>query len=781
MKRLIVYTLVLSASAFRLSAADVKPAIAPDAQLEARIEKQLSGMSLDDKVGQMVQLTFDAFKYTRRADGKGAEINKAFMDSVFRNYKIGSVLNKPFDLASTKEEYQEYIRLIQKLSLKYSGIPCVYGLDQNHGPSYIQGGTMFPQNINVAASFNPEIARRAAEITAYETRAGSVAWTFSPTLDLSRDPRWPRQWEDYGEDAYLSSVMAAAAVRGFQGDDPNHIDNYHIASTPKHYMGYGVPVSGKDRTPAVISPEDLREKHFAPFRSAIEAGALTVMVNSGSINGVPVHASRELLTGWLKEGLNWDGMIVTDWADINNLYTREKVAKDKKDALCVGINAGIDMIMEPYQCDVEKLIKELVSEGKIPQSRIDDAVRRVLRLKFRLGLFDSPLTKPKDYPAFGSSAHAEVALRAAEESMVLLKNNKVGDRPLLPLPKGTKILLTGPNANRMRCLNGGWTYSWQGKGADELAGSYNTVYEALCNKFGKENVTLEQGVSYDENGSYDAELQPEIHKVVEAAAGADVIIACIGENSYCETPGNLSDLNLSENQRNLVKALKGSGKPVVLLLNEGRPRIVRDIEPGASAIVDMMLPGNYGGDAIANLLAGDANFSGRLPMTYPKEQQSLINYDYKPSQEVDKMQGAYDYTAVVSVQWAFGYGLSYTDFAYSNFHVNKSHFKDGDVLEFKVDVKNTGARAGKESVLLFSSDLVASVTPDVRRLRAFEKIFLEPGETKTVVLRLPARSLAFVGADGKWRLEEGDFRLQAGNQVLTVTCDETKVWDEPNI
>ena len=474
------------------------------------------------------------------------------------------------------------------------------------------------------------------------------------------------------------------------------------------------------------------------------------MVNSGMVNGVMTHANHELLTVWLKEQLGWDGMILTDWADIDNLYNRDKVAKDKKEAIKMAINAGIDMSMDPYSLQFCDILKELVEEGSVPMSRIDDAVRRILRMKFRLGLFGTPYTDPKEFTEFASSGHAEVALHAAEESMVLLKNDGT-----LPLKKGTKILLTGPNANSMRCLDGGWSYSWQGDIADMCASQYNTIFEA--------------------------EAKPEIDKAVAAASKADVIVACIGENSYCETPGNISDLTLSKNQRDLVKALAQTGKPIVLILNEGRARIIADIEPLANAVTDIMLPGNYGGDALANLLAGAANFSGRLPFTYPKEVHSLITYDYKPCQEVDKMAGAYDYDAVVSVQWPFGYGKSYTTFKYSNLKVDKAEFTSDDQLTFTVDVQNTGSASGKESVLLFSSDLVASVSPDVRRLREFTKIELAPGETKTVQLSIKASDLAFVGADGKWILEEGEFRIQIGTETVMLNCTETHKWDTPNI
>jgi beta-glucosidase len=658
------------------------------------------------------------------------------------------------------------IGTIQDLSMKEIGIPCVYGLDQNHGTTYTLDGVLFPQNINIGASFNPQLTYDAATVTAYETRAGNCPWTYSPTVDMARDPRWPRVWENYGEDCLVNAIMGSAAVRGFQGDDPNHIDANHIAVSVKHYLGYSMARTGKDRTPAYISPTDLREKCFAPYKACVEAGALTVMVNSGSINGTPVHANKELLTTWLKDDLNWDGMLVTDWSDINNLYTREHVAANKKDAIAIAINAGIDMAMEPYSLDYCDLLKELVNERRVPMSRIDDAVRRVLRLKYRLGLFDTPNTRPEDYPEFASVDHKDVALRAAEESEVLLKN-KDG---ILPIARGKKILVTGPNANSMRCLNGGWSYTWQGHLADRYAEAYNTVYEAICNKFGAENVSLEQGVTYVAEGSYELENEPQIDRAVAAAANADVIVACIGENSYCETPGNLSDLALSENQRNLVKALAQTGKPIVLILNEGRPRIINDIEPLAQGIINILLPGNYGADALANILAGDTNPSARMPYTYPRYQAELTTYDYRVSEETDKMEGAYDYDAVISVQWPFGYGQSYTTFAYSNLTCSRSEFTADDDITLTVDVTNTGSVAGKEVVMLYSRDMVASIVPENRRLRAFTKVSLDPGQTQTVTLTIKGSDLAFVDASGQWTLEPGDFRLQIGPLTTTLTA-----------
>ena len=755
------------------------PVIKSDPKIEAQVEQTLKKLTLEEKIGQMMELVTDLFGAN---DKNGVfYIDEHKTDSILSRYKIGSILNAPNTCAPTAKQWEKYIAQIQKISMKRIGIPCVFGLDQNHGSTYTQGGTLFPQNINVAATFNREIARRSAEATAYETRAVSIPWTYSPTVDLGRDARWPRIWENFGEDCYLSSEMGKAMVYGFQGEDPNNIDQYHIATSMKHFMGYGVPWTGKDRTPAYISPADLREKHFAPFLAGLKAGALTVMVNSASVNGMPMHANKDILTGWLKEETGWDGVLITDWADINNLYTREMVAKDKKDALRIAINAGIDMIMEPYSCDACGYLVELVKEGKIPMSRIDDACRRVLRMKYRLDLFKNPTQKLKNYPKFGGKEFAKLALEGATESMVLLKNEKLQEgNPVLPLTKGKKILLTGPNANQMRCLNGGWSYTWQGHRTDEFAGKYNTIYEAFCNEYGKENVILNQGVTYNEKGKYWEENEPQIQEAVAAAKDADVIVACIGENSYTETPGNLTDLWLSENQRNLVKALAQTGKPVILVLNEGRPRLIADIEPLAQGIIDILIPGNMGGDALANLVSGKSNFSGKMPYTYPKEINSLANYDFKKSEEVGTMEGAYDYNAKITQQWGFGYGLSYTSYKYSNLKVSQSDFRHGDIIKVSVDVKNTGKVAGKESVLLFSSDLIASIVPDGRRLRAFDKVELQPGETKTMTFELKADDLAFVGWNGKWRLEEGDFKLMIADQSADIHCTDTYQWPTAN-
>lgn len=825
MKKTLTSIIIGCAVGVAMAQSSVTPAIPRDAKIEAKIEKTLKKMTLDEKIGQMLELNLDVMgkmtienakvdlekvrsvmqQYGRSAEETKAilkmtdqeiidklggfpvdiysgdtkrvwKLNVTMLDTLISKWKVGSILNAPGTRAPSVDQWQEWIKLIQEKSMKYIGIPDIYGLDHNHGVTYTQGGTLFPQPINLGASFNTDLAFIGAEITAYESRAANCPWVYNPVVDLSRDPRWPRVYESFGEDAILNSKMVVAEIKGYQGDDPNHIDRFHVGTSTKHYFAYGAPWTGKDRTPAYLSPQMIREKYFEPFKAAALAGTLTMMVNSASVNGVPVHASYEYLTKWLKEDLGWDGMLVTDWADINNLYTREKVAKDKKDAIRITINAGIDMSMDPYSVEFCVLLKELVNEGKVPMSRIDDAVRRILRVKYRLNLFTEPNTGGKGFEKFGCDEFAAKALQAAEESIVLLKNDG-----LLPLVKGKKILLTGPNANQMRCLHGGWSYTWQGSKAEDLAEKYNTIYEALCNKYGKENIILEQGVTYKEDGAYYDENEPQIEKAVAAAAKADIIIAAIGENSYTETPGNLSDLWLSENQRNLVKELAKTGKPIILILNEGRPRLIADIEPLAKSVVNILIPGNYGGDALANLLAGDANFSAKMPYTYPREINSLNTYDYKVSEEVGTMAGAYNYDAKVSLQWPFGYGISYTTYEYSNLKVDKPSFTADDILTVTVDVKNTGSRAGKEAVLLYSSDLVASIVPDNKRLRDFTKIALEPGEVKTVTFQLPAKNLAFVGADGKWTLEEGDFNLKVGNQTVPTVCSQTKVWDEPNI
>lgn len=774
-KRIVTMAIGAVVAGSLLAGSSVKPCIPRNPIIEQKIEKKLKSMTLDEKIGQMCEITVDVV--TDWSSPKDFKLSKAKLDTIIGQYKVGSILNVPLSIAQTKEKWAKSIAELQKISMKTMGIPCIYGVDQIHGTTYTLGGTLFPQPINQAASFNRTIPYRVSEICAYESRACNIPWIYAPVMDLGRNPMWSRMWESFGEDCYVNAEMGVQAVKGFQGDDPNNIGVNNAAACMKHFMAYGVPVSGKDRTPSHVTEREMREKYFMPFMHAARAGALSLMPNSSINVGIPFHANKELLTGWLKEGLNWDGMIVTDWADINNLCTRDHIAASIKDAIKIAINAGVDMSMVPYDVHFCDSLKELVQEGEVPMSRIDDAVRRVLRLKYRLNLFDKPNTEPKNYPEFASAKSAEEALQYAEESEILLKNTD----DILPLKKGTKILLAGPNANTMRGLNGGWSYTWQGSKAEHCSEQYNTIYEALCNKFGKDNVVLKQGVTYNEQGDWFEENKPDITASVNAAAQADMIIACVGENSYAETPGNLTDLRLSSNQRKLVKALAATGKPVVLVLNEGRPRVINDIEPLAKAVVNVLLPGNYGGDALANLLAGDANFSAKLPFTYPRYTNALTTYDYKPCESMGQMNGNYNYDAVIDVQWPFGFGLSYTSYKYSNLRVNKTDFTADDELVFNVDVTNTGKVAGKEPVLLYSSDLVASISPDKLRLRGFDKVELQPGETKTVTIKVKASDLAFVGLEKKWVLEKGDFRMTCGDQSVMVHCVATKQWETPNI
>ena len=747
------------------------PAIPKDKAIENKVESVLKTLTLEEKAGQMVQLTSETFC----TDGL---VDTAKVRHLVREYKIGSFLNMIGVSSRPRAITAEQIKKIQDITMDELGIPMIYGLDMIHGATYLDDATFYPQEVNLAATFDRSYANMMGKVIAYESRAAMTPWVFSPVMDLSRNPCWPRVWESWGEDPYLQSEMSVAETVGAQGHDPNYIGLENVAVSIKHYLGYGATTSGKDRTPAYVAPDDLREKYFRPFKDCMQAGALTLMVNSASINGVPVHASHEYLTEWAKEQLGWDGLAVTDWADINNLYTREHIAANRVEAVAAGINAGIDMIMDPYDPEVCKDIITAVNEKMIPMSRIDDAVRRVLRLKARLGLFENPVWDVDHYDKFACKGFQANAYEAAVESMVLLKN----EDNVLPIQAGKKILVTGPNANSMRTLNGGWSYTWQGD-ADNFASHHNTILEALKNVYGEKNVSYVAGVNYDMAPMmWDKEINIDIDAAVRAARNADIIVACIGENSYCETPGNINDLNLSSNQKELVKRLAKTGKPIVMVLNEGRPRIINDIEPLAKAVVDIMLPGNYGGDALASLIAGKENFSGRLPFTYSKYVNSLHTYDYKVSENVQTMGGLYNYDATMDVQWPFGAGLSYTSFEYSDLKsVSPVQFNAGDLLSFEVTVKNTGNVKGKESVLLFSSDIVASKVPDVKRLRQFTKVELNPGESKTVRLEFPAHELAFVGHDGKWRLEKGEFRIACGTESMMIVCTATKVWDTPNI
>lgn len=760
-----------------------------DERVEAQVETLLSRMSLADKVGQMCELAIDKVAQksgdNNVADNKSTEtmaggmLSQQAVSETFGTYKVGSILNVPEGIAQTPKVWADVIRTLNTASAaQCNGVPQLYGVDQIHGASYTWGATLFPQEVGQGASFNAAIPRRIGEITAYETRACLIPWVYSPVMDVARSPLWPRMWESFGEDVHVNAIMASQFTRGLQGDNPNNIGMYNVAACLKHYLAYGCAVSGKDRTPSSITYREMMEKYFPPFKACCEAGALSIMVNSANNSGMPFHANHKLLTEWLKEGLNWDGMIVTDWADIDNLWKRDHVAANKKDAIAMAINAGIDMTMDPYSTDFCTLLAELVQEGRVPMSRIDDAVRRVLRLKIRVGLLDSktwdiPYTASKKkpsldklYPDFASPKFAAEAVSMAEECMVLLKNNN----SLLPLKKGQKLFVCGPNANNFRPMNGGWSYTWQGNKTDEVCrkiGSYHTFYDALAEKFGKENVEFSEMVRYDDNNFNLDHQVPELliedgNRTADKIARADVIVACIGENSYTETVGNIDDLSLSPNQIEMVKALAQSGKPIILVLNEGRPRLINDIVPLASAVVHTFLPSNYGGDALANLLSGEANFSARLPYTYPKYSGSFITYDCKPCEFVETMEGAYNYEANTPVQWSFGYGLSYSTVSYSNLRCERV----GETLRFTIDLTNQSEREVKEPVLLFISDLVASLTPDVKRLRAFDKVTLAPHQTKSLTLTVRVADLAFVNEDLQWLLEPGTFRATISNQSI---------------
>ena len=770
LKALIIGTL----SVFSVSASAQKQAktVSP---YETEITKLMSKMTLEQKVGQMAQVTLDVIGKGNNAYASKFpfELDEKMMKVVFEENKVGSILNSPTNTPLTVEEWQKVISEIQKASMKHIGIPCIYGIDAIHGATYTKGAVFLPQQIGIAATFNRELAFEGARMAAYETKASNIAWNFSPVLDMGRDARWSRIWETFGEDPYLTSEMGKSFVKGYQGENREQVAANHVAACLKHYVGYGATFTGKDREPAFISNIELYERHLRPFKEAIEQGALSIMVNSGINNGVSIHADYNLLTQVLKNDLAFDGVVVTDWADIDNLYRRDKIVNNEKEAVMLSINAGIDMSMIPYGVSFCKILVELVKENKVSMSRIDDAVRRILRLKYRLRLFEKSDWDYKVYPDFGSDKHKDIARNTAAESITLLKNID----SVLPLSKSSKILVTGPNANSMRTLNGGWTLSWQGEKTDDLEINRNTILKSIENTIGKENVVYVPGVTYKMPGKYYEENDPNVEDAVKTASQVDVIVVCVGENTYTEKPGDLDDLYLSDNQQDLVKALAKTGKPIVLVLNEGRPRIISKIEPLVKGVLQTYLPGSFGGEALAGILFGDVNPSGKLPYTYPKYPNSLLNYDYKPSQNQERMVGVYDYESIQSVQYPFGYGLSYTTYKYDKLKVDKTSFTPSDRLTISVDITNTGKVDGKESVLLFISDLVASITPDNSRLRAFDKVEIKSGETKTATFTIDAKELAFMHTDNKWHLEKGVFRVQVGGKTADIECVENQTWD----
>lgn len=726
--------------------------------LEKKVDALLKQMTLEEKVGQMAQVSIESVGTLK---GEVFSFSDKMKDAVV-NYKLGSILNTPGALQSPQEWNRIVTEIQNAAKATRLKIPVLYGLDQIHGASYVGGATLFPQEIGQAATWNRKLVYDGAVITAYEARAAGVPWTFSPVLDLGTNPLWPRIWEGYGEDPYLVSEMGVQFVKGIQ--EPLGSREKLFVSL-KHYMAYSDPKSGKDRTDAWIPEHYLREYHLPPFAAAVKAGARNVMVNSALINGIPTHINKHLLTDILKNELGFTGFIVTDWQDIENVYRRDKMTSSIKEAIALAINAGCDMSMIPYEykqfcADLTALVKE----GKVSQARIDDAVRRILRVKYELGLFDTPVTYLKDYPRFGSPEFERAAYNTAAESITLLKNTN----NTLPIRANAKVLVTGPNANTMRSLNGGWTYTWQGDRTDEYAARYNTILEALTRKFGAANVVYEPGVAYKMKGKWEEDSVVSIDAAVQAAAGVDYVLLCIGENSYTETPGNTNDLNLSDNQVALANALLKTGKPVVFILNEGRPRIISRIEPGAAAVLHLYLPGNFGGDALASILSGEVVPSGKLPITYPRYANDLVGYIHKPSEGVGNPQGG-----DTAPQYPFGFGLSYTTFSYSNLTVNKSSYDANETATISVTVTNTGTKQGKEVVQLYISDLIASLTPDVKRLRGFEKVDLKPGESKTVSFTVPMQQLSFVGPDNKKHLEAGDFRIQVADQTKTFSVNKS--------
>ncbi|WP_109830197.1 glycoside hydrolase family 3 N-terminal domain-containing protein [Reichenbachiella versicolor] len=740
-------------------------------EVDSRVVELMSKMTLKEKVGQMTQLTIGSMsnKKVKRHFGLPITLDTAKVRRYIVEYGIGSVLNTG-RFAHTKEQWNELIGYFQKLALEdtKNGIPILYGIDAIHGTNYTVGATLYPQQVGLAATWNPSLVEELAELTAYETRASGIPWTFSPVLDLGIDPRWPRIWEGFGEDPYLTAQMGLAMQSGFQGDDIS--DSSRVAACIKHFIGYSNPRSGKDRTPAWIPERMMRELFIPPFKEAINQGATSIMINSGEVNGIPVHANYDILTKLLKKELNFSGLVVTDWYDIYNLVERHHVAVDRKEATKMAINAGIDMAMVPNDIEFADCLTALVNEGEVPMSRIDDAVRKILKLKFDLGLFDSPLTDFKNYPDFGSDKHIAKAKEGALESIVLLKN----DNDILPLSKRQKVLVCGPNSDNMRVLNGGWSYTWQGQMTDQFAKEKLTILEAIQGKVGHDNVLFEKGVAYSK-GKYWKDEIVDMKALESAAMNVDVVVACIGENTYTEKQGDLDDLVLSVNQKELVKLLSTTGKPIVLVINEGRPRIIRDEVKLSDAVIDVLLPGNEGGEALADILYGDANPSGKLPFTYPSYTNDLIPYFYKYSEASPHADGSEYNDPFIKSQWPFGFGLSYTKFKYSNLKIDKEEYGANDVISVSVDVENIGDRGGKEVVQLYSSDLVASVTPSVKRLRKFEKLYLNEGESKTVFFELPIKDLAFVDRNYQKLIEKGDFKITVADQSTSFNVSETLV------
>ena len=735
----------------------------PEQNNTQKIEDLLKRMTLEEKVGQMTQLALAMVVSGRDQDVK---IDPAKLEKAIVKYGVGSILNVS-DQALTVDKWRELIGQMQDAATKKTrlGIPMIYGIDSIHGANYVRGATLFPQEIGMAATFNPELMKRAAEIAAIETRAAAIPWSFSPVLDLGRNPLWPRFWETFGEDPYVAKVMGVAFVRGLEGADVSA--DTAVASSLKHYMGYSFPLTGRDRTPAWIPENYLREYFLPSFDAAVKAGARTIMVNSGEINGVPGHINHHVLTDILRTELGFKGFVVSDWEDIKKLVTTWRIAADEKEATRLAVMAGIDMSMVPNDYSFADHLVALVKEGAVPQARIDEAVRRILRVKFELGLFEKPMPDASLKAKFGLPEYRDASLAAARESITLLKNNN----NVLPLSKNTKVLVTGPTADSLVAMNNGWTWVWQGSEESLYAKDRLTIRKAIEAKVGPSNVTFVQGTKITRgpgpsNGTpTDQEQEVDIAAAVNAARNVDVVVLALGEGSYCETPGNITDLTIGEPQIKLAEAIKASGKPVVMVLVEGRPRIINRIADGANAILLAYNPSDEGGRAIADILFGDVNPSGKLPFTYPRTPNGLINYDHKPFETENTAFG----NMAFNPQFQFGDGLSYTTFAYSDLKLGKQTISANDELPVSVTVKNTGNRAGKEAVLVYVSDLVASISPPGKRLRRFAKINLDPGQSKTLTFKLRREDLSFIGSNNKSTLEPGEFEVRIGNQTQKFT------------
>ena len=700
-------------------------------------------MTLEEKVGEMTQLTLTAVSKTMGTASQPHELDLAKLEEAIVGHHVGSVLNV-WDVASTMQHWHDVIATIQRAAQRRRlQIPVLYGIDAVHGHNYLVGATLFPQNLAMAATWDPELVRRANEITAIEVRASGIPWNFSPVLDLARQPLWSRFFETFGEDVHLASVMGVAAVRGLQGDDVG--DPLRVAATGKHFLGYGMPRTGRDRTPAWIPERMLHEYFVPPFQAAIDAGLRTVMINSGDINHVPVHASREILTDLLRTRLGFTGVAVTDWEDIIKLHTVHRVAATPKEAVRIAVLAGIDMSMVPYDLSFHRDLVALVREGAVPESRIDESVRRILQLKLDLGLFERPFPDRSLAARVGASEFEQVSRRAAAEAVTLLKNDG-----LLPLKKDMQVLITGPGAHSLPALHGSWTYRWQGTDQDMYPRDARTVLGSLLAEVGAERVTYVPGATFDR--------EVDVAAAAEAARHADVAIVALAEWPSTEKVGDIDDLRMPDAQLKLARAIEATGTPVVLVLLENRPRIVREAVDSARAIVLGYQSGPFAADAIIDVIFGDENPSGRLPFTYPRYPHALVQYDHVQAEQLgpNGPEGGY------VPEWDFGHGLSYTTFAYDALKLQRSTLARGDTLVVTVNVTNIGDRAGKEVAQLYVRDLYATVSPPVRRLRSFQKIELAPGERRTLVLRVPVRDLAHVGLDNQWIVEPGEFEVMIG-------------------